>query len=45
MRQIRRDRERALEELDPAESSHDLDRAEDIVAELERLGVVTFAGS
>jgi hypothetical protein len=42
MRQRERDQGVARDELDPAATDHDRGRAEHLVAELERLGLVRF---
>jgi len=42
MRQKERDQGVVGDELDPTVTDHDRERAEDIVAELERLGLVSF---
>ena len=42
MRQAHRDKGIPLEELTPGVTEHDLERAEDTVRELKRLGLVRF---
>lgn len=42
MRQAHRDKGIPWDELEPEVTAHDLERAEDIVGELERLGIVRF---
>jgi hypothetical protein len=45
MRQKSRDQGAPSDELDPAVTAHDRERAEDTVAELERLGVLRDLGA
>jgi len=42
MKQKSRDQGVPIEQLDPSATDHDRERAEDVVAELERLGIVRF---